>query len=105
MSALEKKVVEYQRRGWILLNVSDKTAQLKKPKQGFSCLPNLLFTALAAVGLVTYGQWDWAPGVILFIVGLAAPFTYVIAFALQRERLLMLDVAEDGRIRARSRPV
>lgn len=105
MTNLEKRVIEYQRKGWILLNSSERAAQLKKPKQGFSCLPNILFTILAIVGLVTFGQYDWTPGVILFIIGIGAPFTYLIAWALQRERLLMLAVEDDGKIRVSTKAV
>lgn len=104
MTDLEKKVIEYQRAGWILLNSNGKTAQLKKPKRGFSCLPNILFTILAVAGLVTYGQNDWTPGVILFIIGIAAPFVYMIGFALQRERLIVL-VEDNGEVKASARTV
>lgn len=105
MTELEKNVIKYQKKGWILLNSSDKAAQLKKPKQGFSCLPNILFSALAFIGLVFFGVNHWTPGMILFIVGIAAPLIYLIAFILQRERLIVLYADDSGKIKAGSKVV
>lgn len=101
MSTLETRIVEYQKKGWILLSSTSQSAQLRKPRVRWSCLPNLLFTLLAVVGivLVTNGQ---DAGYLLVVLGVIVPVLYALFFLLRllfggRERIITLFTDEPER--------
>lgn len=98
MSTFEQEIMKFQKKGWILLNTTETTAQLRKPKQGFSCLPNLLWSlaGLAGLGLFSIG---FIPGIVLLILGIVMPISYFFGWVFQRERLILLTANENGKIK------
>lgn len=50
---LDKVIARYSRQGYRVLNRTDTTAQLVRPKQ-FSCLAATLWTLLFGIGLIFY---------------------------------------------------
>ena len=102
MTTLEKKVTEYQRKGWVLLSYTENAAQLRRPKKGFSCLPNLLCTVLFFVGLGVFQDHPgW--GVLLVIVGALYPVLYFLDYIVARmgkEKIISLFVDERGNVQA-----
>lgn len=98
MYTLEQEVFKFQKKGWILLNTTEKTAQLHRPKRGFSCMPNLLWTlaGLAGLGLFSVG---FIPGIVLFILGVIMPISYFFGWLFQREQMILLTVDEQGKIK------
>jgi hypothetical protein len=97
MNLLEQKIFNLQKKGWILLSSTEKTAQLRKPKRGFSCLPNLIWTIIGILGLV-FGVIGFIPGFIIFVIGAIVPVIYLFIHLLQRERLITLAINEQGEI-------
>ena len=50
---LEREIVKYSKRGYRVVNRTDTTAQMVKPRQ-FSCLAATLWTLLFGIGLIFY---------------------------------------------------
>lgn len=95
MNLLQNKIIELQKKGWILLNSSESTAQLRKPKRGFSCLPNIIWSIIAVVGVIL-GAVGFIPGFLLLIPGVLMPLIYVIRLIFQREWIMFISVNEKG---------
>jgi uncharacterized integral membrane protein len=72
---LNKAIAEYQADGWVLLNQTSNSAQLKKPKE-FS-------TALFIIGILLF-----------FIIGVI----YLILYAVQKEELVTLKTDDQGNL-------
>lgn len=97
MNALENEVVKYQKQGWMLVSQTVNVAQFRRPKKGFSCLPNLLCTALFVGGFLLVPN-NTGLAVILMLIGAAYPVVYFLAYVFaKRERTMTLFVNERGK--------
>ena len=98
MNTLEQKIIEYQKRGWILVSQTDNAAQLRKPKKSFSCLPNILCTILFFIGLSIFSKNDEDLGGILMVIGAVYPVIYfsiyIFNLILKREKYKTI-IADD----------
>lgn len=54
--ALAKEIERYVKQGYRVINQTDTTAQLVRPK-AFSCLAATLWTLLFGIGLIFYLFW------------------------------------------------
>lgn len=54
--ALAREIERYVKQGYRVINQTDTTAQLVRPKQ-FSCLAATLWTLLLGIGLIFYLFW------------------------------------------------
>jgi hypothetical protein len=54
MNALEQRIIDYQRQGWILLNHTSYIAQLRKPKDNPGCIPLIILFMLSILLGIIY---------------------------------------------------
>jgi hypothetical protein len=104
MTALEDKTLEFQKKGWLVVGVTDTTAQLRKPKRVFSCLTNLIWSLIGLVGIVL-AIFGILPGLILTALGIIIPLWYFVGWALSREQMMTLTMDAAGVVRNKKRIV
>jgi len=68
MNTFERRIVDYQRNGWVLLTHTSNTAQLRRPKDNPGCVP-LIF---------------------LFLLSIVCGILFLIFRSLQREEIVTL---------------
>lgn len=94
-ASIQEATLDYQKHHWMLLSSTNDIAQLHKHKKAFSCLPNLIWTLIAAAGL-GLGMAGIVPGFILMLVGVIIPVIYFFGWLFGRDRYITLFLDEHG---------